>query len=130
MDTILKWPLTMAGVPLVFSGYEVEECYDQRGRFRLGKLRKRQEEKVLQASLLVHHGITTAGPEEVYRYVTPLHPISIVKARRAHWGYYLMTVTYRYRGVAYARTFRFVRSSRGGLSGHLYPNPLPHPAAQ
>lgn len=119
--TLKPSPVTM-GAPLVFSGYEIEECYDKRGRFRLGKLRKRQEEKVLQVSLLWHHGIATARPEDVHRYVTPVD-FSIVKARRVQWGYYLMTVTYRYEGALYTRAFRFVRNSTGGLSGLLYPNP-------
>lgn len=122
MDMLPKMPSTVAGAPFVFSGYEIEECYDKRGKFHLGQLRKRQEEKVLQASLLMRHGIVLENLEEVRRHVTPIS-FSVVKARRARWGYYLMTVTYRYKGVVYTQVFRFVRNQSGGLSGCLYPNP-------
>lgn len=123
MGTTLKPSPAVTGVPFLFSGYEIEACFDKRSRFRLGKLRTLQEEKVLQASLLVHHGIATTDPGDVHQFVTPVH-FSVVKSRLAYWGYYLMTVTYRYEGRLYTQVFRFMRDSRGGLSGRLYPNPV------
>jgi hypothetical protein len=123
MDTTSKSPLSGAGVPFDFSGYEIDACFDKRGRFRLGKLRALQQEKVLQVSLLVYHGVAVTDSGDVYQFVTPIHPISIVKSRRASWGYYLMTIAYRYEGTAYKHAFRFIRHSNGGLSGRLYPNP-------
>lgn len=121
MDAQMKPPPDRVGAPFVFSGYELEELFDKRGRFRLRALRKRQEEKALQILLVGYHGIMVDGLEEVYQHVTPVS-FSLVKARRTHWGYYYMTLVYRYQGTTWRHVFRFERSVNGGLSGRLYFN--------
>lgn len=121
MKTTVIPPPDMVGCPLIFTGYEVAELFDEKGRFRLGALRERQAEKALQIILSDYHDVAAKWPDEVHRHVTPIS-FSLVKARRTRWGYYLMTIVYRYREVTWKHVFRFVRSSNGGLGGHLYFN--------
>lgn len=122
MDT----KVVLSGEPrsLAFSKEEIESFFEDKGfsrRFHLGRLRQRQLEKALQVILLDCHSIATKYPEEVHRYVEHAH-LSMVKARRAHWGYYVLTVRYAYQGEAWEHVFRFERNTGGGLSGILYFN--------
>ena len=119
MDATAKPPPDMTGIPFTFTGYEIAECYDHRGKFRLGELRRQQNEKGLQVILSGHHGIATKWPEEVYTHVTPLS-FSLIKARRMHPPCYLMTIEYRCQGVTWQHVFRFERNTNGGVSGRLY----------
>jgi hypothetical protein len=107
--------------PFIFTPAEVRSFFDDKGRFRLKALRARQAEKALQVILLECHNIGTVSPEEVHQYVT-LNHFSLAKARRTHWGYYLLTVDYAYRGTKWRHVFRFERNTSGGLSGTLYFN--------
>ncbi len=114
------------GIPFVFTPSEVAECFDEgngflKQRFRQQKLRALQKMKALQTTLLLGHNLKIADPEEASRYATVTH-FSLVKARRTHWGYYLMTLEYVYQGTNWQQVFRFERDSRGGLSGTLYFN--------
>ncbi len=121
MKTTAGLPFDAAGVPIIFTGYEIAELFDKKGHFRLGELRKRQAEKALQLILSDCHDVAVKWPEDVHHHVT-LVDFSLVKARRTRWGYYLMTIVYRYQEFAWKHVFRFVRSSNGGLGGHLYFN--------
>ncbi len=122
MDT----QVVLSGEPraLAFSKEEIASFFEDKDfsrRFHLGRLRRRQLEKALQVILLDCHDILVKDPEEVHRYVTHTN-LSIVKARRAHWGYYVLTVWYTYQGTAWEHVFRFERNTGGGLSGILYFN--------
>lgn len=107
--------------PFIFTAAEVRSLFDDNGKFHLRLLRQRQAEKALQVILLECHNIGTVEPEEVHRYVT-LDRFSLVKARRTHWGYYLLTLEYTYEGKKWKHVFRFERNTIGGLSGTLYFN--------
>lgn len=113
-------PAKAGGIPFVFDQEEIAEFFDEKGRFHLKRLRDKQAEKALQVALL-DHGVVTRYSEQVYEYAKPIR-FSLVKARRTHWGYYLMTIEYVYEGVHWQQLFRFERNSGGGLSGILYFN--------
>lgn len=120
-------PLDTVGIPLVFTPEEVAGCFDQKGggflksRFHPKRLRELQAEKALQVALRVAHSVSVQSHEDVHRYATLTH-FSLTKARRTHWGYYLLAIQYVYQGTKWEQVFRFERDSRGGLSGRVYFN--------
>ncbi len=116
MDTLLG---LARGFPIEFTGYEIESCYSKRGIFRISELRQYQKEKGMQIILANYHGIVTAWPDELYRYVT-ITRFSIRKARYGRPGY-LMTIEYRFQEATWRHVFRYQRN-RGGISvsGRLY----------
>lgn len=126
MDVPRK-PMDPIGIPLIFTPDEVAECFDQKGggflksRFHPKRLRELQAAKVLQLILRTEHNTNARSLEELREYATVEH-FSLVKARRTHWGYYLMKVEYVYEGMRWEQVFRFERNSGGGLSGTLYFN--------
>lgn len=121
MRTKAKPPLDVVGVPIVFSGYDLEEFYVPRKGFSQERLRERQMEKALQVVLATSHGIATTSPEQVYRHVTPL-TFSLLKDRSKRPGCYLMTIEYRFQGAAWRHVFRYERDLKGeiSVSGRLY----------
>ncbi len=121
MDFILKPSPDMSGVPFVFTADEIQEFFDEKGRFQLKKLRQRQAEKAMQVVLFGYHSLMTKRPEEVHEHARLKH-FSLVKARHVRRGYYLMTVEYVRGGKMWRHIFRFVRHTNGGLSGTLYFN--------
>lgn len=104
-----------------FTEGEIRSMFDDRGKFHLGDLRRLQAEKALQIVLFDCHNIVTKRPEEVRQHVM-ISYFSLVKSRLVRWGYYLLTIEYVYQGTGWQHVFRFVRSSNGGLNGHLYFN--------
>ncbi len=110
MDAFTKPPLELFGFPIIFTGYELDECRDQKG-FRLSRLRRFQLEKSLQVTLCEYHGIAIRYLDEVYQHVEVISDLSLVKMKRVHPVWYLMTIKYRYQKKAWEHVFRYERRS-------------------